>query len=302
MLQSIMRPKPFPQYQGSFEAALNEWEHLVQRCEILASDLLDDAINRQILLDMAPPGIRIQPTLAGHQSYELLRSAIMSYLIACRDWNATSRTRSPTGASPVPKEVHALTPLLRKSKDGKGPGKKGSSKSPRKPADGKTCYVCGKTGHYAMDCWQRQGQAEGSSDGKGKGKAQGKNGGKGEGKVNNITDEPPDSEQPVDPGIVGSVTLEDRIVVLAREAPPADLNPNSGFDVHADTLRTASGHALTLYGHCALKMQVPPIAGTARVTFEVLHVRWPILSVAMLVTNGHRVLFQSEDAVLSTAG
>ena len=116
-----------------------------------------------------------------------------------------------------------------------------------------------------MDCWQRQGQAEGSSDGKGQGKAKGKNGGKGEGKVNNITDEPPDSEQPVDPGIVGSVTLEDRIVVLAREAPPADLNPNSGFDVDADTLRTASGHAPTLYGHCALKMQVPPIAGTARV-------------------------------------
>ena len=60
-----------------------------------------------------------------------------------------------------------------------------NGKSSRKPADGKTCNACGKTGHHAKGCWQRQGQAEGKSDGKSKGKAKGKNGGKGDGKVNN---------------------------------------------------------------------------------------------------------------------
>ena len=69
MLQSIMRPKAFPQDAGGFEVALNQWEHLVQRWEILASDLLDEAVKRQILLDMAPLGLRVQLTLAGHQSY-----------------------------------------------------------------------------------------------------------------------------------------------------------------------------------------------------------------------------------------
>ena len=40
MLQSIMRPKAFPQDSGGFEGALNEWEHLVQRWEVLANDIL----------------------------------------------------------------------------------------------------------------------------------------------------------------------------------------------------------------------------------------------------------------------
>ena len=103
MLQSIMRPKTFPQDSGGFEVALNEWEHLVQRWEVLANDILNDAVKRQILLDMAPAGIRVQLTLAGHTNYEALRSAIMSYLVASRDWNATvnpsDSTSTPGGCA-----------------------------------------------------------------------------------------------------------------------------------------------------------------------------------------------------------
>ena len=40
MLQSIMRPKAFPQDSGGFDVAMNEWEHLVQRREVLANDIL----------------------------------------------------------------------------------------------------------------------------------------------------------------------------------------------------------------------------------------------------------------------
>ena len=69
-----------------------------------------------------------------------------------------------------------------------------------------------------------------------------------------------------------------------------------GFDV-----RTASGHALTSYGYCVLKRQVPPIAGSAHVAFEVVDVRYPILSVTMLVANDHRVVFRGQEAQLSTA-
>ena len=76
LLQSIVRPKAFPQDAGGFEVALNEWAHLVQRWEIFTSDLLNDAVKRQILLDIAPLGIRVQLTLAGHQSYETLRRTL----------------------------------------------------------------------------------------------------------------------------------------------------------------------------------------------------------------------------------
>ena len=120
--------------------------------------------------------------------------------------------------------------------------------------------------------------------------------------MSNISDEPLDTEQLVDPGIVGAVTRDDWILVLEREAPQADLNTNNGFDVRAVTLRTASGRTLTSYGLCVLKLQVPPIEDTARVTFQVVDVRHPILSVAMLVANGHRVPFRGQEAVLSTAG
>ena len=85
-------------------------------------------------------------------------------------------------------------------------------------------------------------------------------------------------------------------MVLEREAPQADFNANHGFDV-----RTASGHALTSYGYCVLKRQVPPIAGSAHVAFEVVDVRYPILSVTKLVANGHRVVFRCQEAQLSTA-
>ena len=87
-------------------------------------------------------------------------------------------------------------------------------------------------------------------------------------------------------GIVGSVTREDLTMVLEREAPQADLNTNNGFDVHAVTLQTTSGQAVTSYGQFVLKLQVPPTADTARVTSEVVDVRYPILSVAMLVASG----------------
>ena len=56
VLQSIMRPKTFPQDSGGFEVALNEWEHFVQRWEVLANDIPNDAVKRQILLDMAGIG------------------------------------------------------------------------------------------------------------------------------------------------------------------------------------------------------------------------------------------------------
>ena len=99
MLQSTMRPKAFPLDSGGFEVAWNEWEHLVQRWEVLANDILNDAVKRQILLDMAPAGIRVQLTLTGHSSYEALRSAIMSYLVVSRDWNATANPSDSSSTS-----------------------------------------------------------------------------------------------------------------------------------------------------------------------------------------------------------
>ena len=175
-------------------------------------------------------------------------------------------------------EVDALTPPRRKAKgDAKGSGKKGFGTTQRKSGDdkaGKTCYVRGKSGHYARDCWNRQGASDGRSPGKGsnKGKTMGKDSGKGNGKVNSVCEERCEGDPHADSTAVSAVTQGDhRIMMLEREAPQADSSKETGFEES--------------YGRCDIQMQVPPIITPAKVTFEVVDVRHPILSVAGLVAN-----------------
>ena len=67
MLQSVKRPKEFPQYSGGFEVASKRVGTPRTALEALANDILNDAVKRQILLDMAHAGILVQLTLAGHK-------------------------------------------------------------------------------------------------------------------------------------------------------------------------------------------------------------------------------------------
>ena len=151
-----------------------------------------------------------------------------------RDWNETA---NPSDSTQTPTEVDALTPPRRKAKgDAKGSGKKGSGKTQKKSADdkaGKTCHVCGKSGHHARDCWNRQGATDGRSpDGKGssKGKTKGKGGGKGSGKVNSVCEEQCEGDSHADSTAVSAVTRDDHwIVMLEREAPQADLSKRDRF-------------------------------------------------------------------------
>eukprot|EP00975_Prorocentrum_lima_P001295 281869-Prorocentrum_lima.AAC.1 len=46
-------------------------------------------------------------------------------------------------------------------------------------------------------------------------------------------------------------------------------------------------------------LTVPPITGKAKVVFEVVDVRYPILSVTRLAENGHGVVFEARRAWLS---
>ena len=118
-----------------------------------------------------------------------------------------------------------------------------------------------------------------------------------------VYEEQCDEDQHADSAAVSEVTHDGHwITVLEREAPQADLSKERGFDVCAVTLRTACGQALTSYARCDIHLQVPPNANLAKVTFEVVDVRHPILSVAGLVTTGHRETFRGQEVELSTAG
>ena len=174
ILQRVLRPEPFPSDAMGFETALQDWELLTSKWEALASDLLNDAIRRQILLEQSPPQIRVQLTMQNHDSYLALRRALLGYLVNSRDW---SRQDAARDAGPQPMDVGAITQWRPTGSKGKGKGK-----SKNKDKDGKEtrdCYHCGKTGHLARDCWakergdppQQQRRAEQSwTKGKGKGK------------------------------------------------------------------------------------------------------------------------------------
>ena len=51
---------------------------------------------------------------------------------------------------------------------------------------------------------------------------------------------------------------------------------------------------------CVVAMHIPPIKGTAQVTFKVVDGTEPTLSMPMLVANGHRLVYGGEDTMLST--
>ena len=52
---------------------------------------------------------------------------------------------------------------------------------------------------------------------------------------------------------------------------------------------------------CVVEMHIPPIKGTAQVTFNVVDGTEPTLSRPMLVANGHRLVKRGEDTMLGTA-
>ena len=65
------------------------------------------------------------------------------------------------------------------------------------------------------------------------------------------------------------------------------------------------GRCSQLHSHddceeCVVEMHIPPIKGTAHVTFKVVAGTEPTLSMPILVANGHRLVYRGEDTVLST--
>ena len=81
---------------------------------------------------------------------------------------------------------------------------------------------------------------------------------------------------------------------------------NSGSALESAYVRNCFGrcsqsHSECDYGECVVAIHVPPIKGTAEVTFKVLDGTEPTLSMPMLVANGNRVVFRGEDAMLITA-
>ena len=175
MLQAVLQPG-MSDNPAKFEETWKSWEHQVDIYENLSSTKLDDDVQIGVVLRECPQKLRDHLLVNSQQfesNYNKLRAIIQAYLNTNKTWivNAFRET--------VPMDVDYIGKSKGKGKSksksksssnskGKSKGKskdrnqgKGKSKinskgkSKGKPCNDKECYVCGKRGHLARDCWSR---------------------------------------------------------------------------------------------------------------------------------------------------
>ena len=158
---------------AKFEEAWNAREQ-VDVYEELATSKLDGDVKISVALREAPTKLRDNLLVNSQQfesNYSKFRAIIQAYLNTNKNWTA-SDFRSDTKESD-PMEVDNINKGKGKSSgkgkgqsNSKGKGKskgndssksKGKSKGKGTKPDNqdKECYVCGKKGHIARDCWSR---------------------------------------------------------------------------------------------------------------------------------------------------
>jgi len=170
LLKEILQPKRVR--QGEILGALEKLEELFRRYTSRRDGQgqlhqLAEDIRMSSLEALLPEELErhVQLNRARLSTYDALRTEVVMY----------AETRSgPTGRSgggPGGSSDMDVDSLWKGGGGGRGKGGAGGGKADHRQRDaGKTCYICGKVGHVATDCWKRQ---DGGKGGKGAGKGDG---------------------------------------------------------------------------------------------------------------------------------
>ena len=303
-----------------FKERLSSWERDIAEYERLTTKHFDPELKMAVVLQRAPDGLRQHLQLSAHtfgNDWDRMRNVIEMYLQTRRVWQS--------GQGPAPMEVdylgsrgakgHASKGSTKGSQhqgqskgsgDGKGSlpkgGKKGSGKGSTDMSQIE-CHHCGKKGHYARDCWSRAsswGSKPHQAGGKGrKGARSVETAGEmadepevsGIWEVMCLTDSHPSKDSPtmllVDSGAFSHCCSPDF-------APSSPVVP----DPSLKAVFTASGAQLQPSGRKNVSFTLGNGLNVT-ISFIVLPVRRPILSVSALVEKGWGVCFSTSGGTLS---
>lgn len=155
---------PAGRLRQAFPGGLVRWEQRVTEFENLAREALPDSIKRAIIMERAPPALRLH-LLVNAQTWGScvqVRGAIEAYVTAGRRWARDG------GGGPTSMEVDALVGHQQKGKgQQRGKDKKGKQKgNAKKGSDGQQkqaglgaarghCGKCGRWGHKQRECHAR---------------------------------------------------------------------------------------------------------------------------------------------------
>ena len=187
LMSAILNAKTFPSELTAYEIALDEWQENIRKWESISGDHFNVSMKTALFLDKAPTNVRVPLQMQNLATFEAMTAVTLQFLQHNAQYQAGVTVTPNNRRGPDDMEIDALT------KKGKGKSK-GKSKT-----DGSktSCFVCGRVGHMAKDCWFKDTSKGCAPNNKGKkGKSKGK--GKGKNSVNEVTT--PTESTPTPPG------------------------------------------------------------------------------------------------------